>query len=78
MLTNVSVVKIPQSTYPNKQGLFRPHIKYPEYLWDEIAGHENYAYEGVRQALYLMKLDIIMERINGIHLGKLFHKGIQY
>ena len=58
MLTNVSVVKIPQSTYPNKQGLFRPHIKYPEYLWDEIAGHENYAYEGVRQALYLMKLDI--------------------
>ena len=37
MLTNVSVVKIPQSTYPNKQGLFRPHIKYPEYLWDEIA-----------------------------------------
>ena len=58
MPTNVSVVKIPQSTYPNKQGLFRPHVKYPEYLWDEIAGHENYAYEGVRQALYLMKLDI--------------------
>lgn len=48
MLTNVSVVKISQSTYPNKQGLFRPHIKYPEYLWDEISVHENYVYDGVR------------------------------
>ena len=58
MLTNVSIVKIPQTTYPNRQELFRPHIRYPEYLWKETAVHENYVYDGVRQALYLMKLDI--------------------
>ncbi|MBK5261026.1 MAG: DUF362 domain-containing protein [Peptostreptococcaceae bacterium] len=53
----VSVVKVDYYRYPDSSEAFRPSIKYPEYLFEEVAKNENVVYNSVREALHLLKMD---------------------
>ena len=56
-MEKVSIVKIDNAVYPDKEDLFRPAIHYPEYIFEEISSCENKVYDGVRQALKVMGYD---------------------
>ncbi|MBR5316783.1 MAG: DUF362 domain-containing protein [Lachnospiraceae bacterium] len=44
------------TSYPQKDTLFRPHKKYPEYMYEEISG-QNDIYDMVRESMYMLGLD---------------------
>lgn len=52
----VCLNQIDTKEYPNKKSLFRPCVKYPEYLFDEIS-ETNAVYDAIREALFMMGLD---------------------
>lgn len=58
MLEKVAIYQDLDAVYPRKAGLFRPSEKYPEYIFEEIAGEEsNDAYRLVRESFHIFGLD---------------------
>lgn len=58
MINNViSVVDAGVYTYPAKETLFRPHVRFPEYPFAELADNENHVYNAVRESIHLLGLD---------------------
>lgn len=54
----VSVYKVNHAKYPNKEEMFRPSYKYPEYIFgDDLAMQNNDVYESVRNSFILRKMD---------------------
>jgi len=53
---NVSVHHDFALEYPNEPP-YSPHIRYPEYLFDDTCSSENGVYDAVRNALFLLGLD---------------------
>ena len=57
MKADVAIFKTDKTFYPPKDNLFRPSIRYPEYLFDEISEKENDVYNSVRETIRLMGYD---------------------
>ncbi len=53
---NTSVYYDNKLKYPNVPP-YSPHIRYPEYFFDDKCGSENGVYDAVRNALFLLDLD---------------------
>lgn len=45
------------TSYPGKETLFRPHKKYPEYMYEETSA-QNDIYDMVRETMYMLGLDM--------------------
>ena len=55
MKNSVAVVR-GKALYPQKESLFRPSGRYPEYPFEEFSG-QNSVYEMVRECFHLLKMD---------------------
>lgn len=53
-MNKVAIYKTNQYVYPD---IFRPHEKYPEYIFDDLNNQENDVYNSVRECLKLIGLD---------------------
>lgn len=53
-MNKVAIYKTNQYVYPDN---FRPHEKYPEYIFDDLNNQENDVYNSVRECLKLIGLD---------------------
>ena len=54
----VAIISQDNASYPAPNYLFRPHIAYPEYLFqDAISAAENVVYEMVRETFRILRLD---------------------
>lgn len=47
-----------EAEYLKEKGDFRPSVKYPEYIWDDLSEEENQVYNSVREGFHLQGWDI--------------------
>ena len=53
----VGIVKKDTFSYPDKEELFRPGERYPEYIFEEYSTLRNEIYDAVRESIKIMGLD---------------------